>query len=85
MPAYEYLCKSCNKKHLVYKSLKNFSSHDECPFCFGKTEICVSLPGEGNFGFKPFETDNITGENVLVESRQHKKELMDKHGVCEAG
>ena len=35
MPAYEYICKDCNKEFLVFLSLKEFESKPriKCPHC----------------------------------------------------
>lgn len=84
MPIYEYKCK-CGEEMESFVSMHDFNDSLDCPYCCGIMKIKVSLPGMPNFGFKPFSTDNITGENVLIESRAHKKELMSEHGVNECG
>jgi hypothetical protein len=53
--------------------------------CVGILKLQVSLPAQPNYGFKPYVTENITGEPVLLTSRKHKKELCKKYGVRQVG
>lgn len=83
MPIYEYKC-TCGG--LTQLSRKMSECCDDVVCVCGKSmKLAVSLPGNPNFGFRPFMTDNITGQDILVESRRHKQGLLTKYGLEEAG
>lgn len=88
MPLYEYKCNKCGKKQEFVQSLYEPIEAYTCVAykCVGgEMQLQISTPGKPNFGFKSFETDNITGKNIKIESRQHKKKLLKKYGLSEAG
>jgi putative FmdB family regulatory protein len=85
MPIYEYKCNDCETpvEFVTVKIPDEFPEYFECA-CGGKAKRVFSVPGEPNFGFRQYETEHITGENILVESRQHKRQLLRENGLEEA-
>lgn len=78
MPLYELKCLSCKKE------FESFSKIDEretirCPGCGGKSKILMSLLNKD--WFHPFTSEDFDGTPTEVRSKNHYKELCEKHGV----
>ena len=80
MPTYDYRCKKCGKEFEAFAHIE--VCEDRKCACGGDTEILIKPRRHvGIIIWKPYWEENITHQPVLVESKQHLKELCDKHGV----
>jgi len=80
MPNYQYKCKKCNKEFVEFTNIDN--RHNIKCECGGDTKIIIK--SQKNIGIHvwiPYLEENICHQPVMVESKQHLKELCDKHDV----
>ena len=85
MPIFEYGCEICGDfKEIRVRNFLDSSPEMTCK-CGGVLRRKVSLPSQGNFGFKSFWTPHLTGENVEITSMQMKRNLLKRHNLVEAG
>lgn len=76
MPLYDFKCLRCEKE------FEEFTEVDKLPFCScgGITrKIWKKFPNRD--WFRPFVSEDFNGEPILVETKNHLKNLCKKHGV----
>lgn len=80
MPIYEYQCLKCLKVQDAYRKVAERENSPEC--CGQKTKKIIS-----NYNvhpdFEPYIDHNLTDKPQWVKSKQHRKKLMQEHGVTE--
>ena len=80
MPNYQVKCTKCDKEFVELTNIDN-RYNIKCE-CGGTTKIIIkSTKNIGIQVWKPYIEENICQQPVLVESKQHLKQLCDKHGV----
>lgn len=80
MPIYHVRCKKCNKIFDEYAKLEDVDKI-KCK-CGGDAEVWFGgLRSVGIHIWEPYWEENITHQPVLVESKQHLKELCKEHNV----
>lgn len=78
MPLYEFECLKC---HLEFEEFSKIADRESvrCKGCGGKTKILLSPPKRD--WFRPWISEDFTGSPIEVRSKNHLKELCEKHGV----
>ena len=80
MPNYQVKCTKCDKEFVELTNIDN-RYNIKCE-CGGDTKIIIkSTKNMGIHIWVPYVEENICQQPVLVESKQHLKQLCDKHGV----
>ena len=79
---YGYKCDKCEKEFDVTKHHSKYKDPEYCPSCneearrlFGRTELSVDK----------MQPEYYHAFNEVVRNRQHRKELIKKHGMVEIG
>lgn len=84
MPMFNFRCTKCK---MVFEDLRNREDHSElpCPKCDAPSKRLLSLGMKYKFDkmsfFTPYLEDNITGDPILVESKEHLGSLCREHGL----
>lgn len=78
MILYDYICKKCN---FEFEALTTSENRDEvlCKKCGARTSRKVSRTKDD--WFKPFVTEDFTGEPIEVRTKEHYKRLCKEHDV----
>jgi putative FmdB family regulatory protein len=80
MPIYQYKCKKCGEEFEKFQHIDD-RYETKCK-CGGDTKILIKP--QKNFGIHvwiPYMEENICHQPVMVESKQHLKDLCKEHGV----
>ena len=80
MPLYSYRCKSCKA---VTDAFRRIAERDDCPpcdECEGNTKKIISTYSV-HPDFEPYYDENLESH---IESKQHRKKVMQEKGVIEA-
>ena len=70
MPLYEYKCEVCNKEFETYATIEE-RLNVKCK-CGGVAKQQLSPPHQD--WFKPFVSEDFTGEPILVRTKNHLKQ-----------
>jgi len=78
VPNYTLKCKKCGKKFEAFAHIEDM--YDIKCSCGGNTEHVI-VPGSrvGIHVWRPYLEENITHQPVMVESKQHLKQLCDEN------
>ena len=78
MPNYNVKCKRCDKEFVAFTRIED-RNDIKCD-CGGSTKLVVK-PGSGVAVhiWRPYLEENITHQPVMVNSKQHLKDLCKKH------
>jgi putative FmdB family regulatory protein len=77
VPLYDVKCTECNKEFDAFAKIAD-RLDIKCS-CGGPTEILLSSPHSD--WFKPFVSEDFTGEPIEVRSKNHYRSLCKQHGV----
>jgi len=82
MPIYEFECDSCKVITEKIYSINKKPELIQCPNCL---DVARSIIGSGadRKEWNSYVDDNLGDNPVLVESREHRKELMKKAGLTD--
>lgn len=80
MPIYEYECKDCSFHMDKIYAINEKPDFIECPSCLGIANSIISFTANRK-EWNPYVDDNLGDNPVLVESREHRRELMEKAGL----
>ena len=83
MPHYDFICEACDT--LYYDIFFHMEETKEVVCCGKPTERVWSRP-EVNTDFYMGTVDpNFGHEPILLRSRKHRRDLLKRHGLYEAG
>lgn len=80
MPIYTYECDSCERETDHIYAINDKPEFIQCPLCNGVARSIISL-GSDRREWNSYWDENLGAEPVLVESREHRRELMKKAGL----
>lgn len=80
MPIYSYKCTECEKEIEKIFSIDEKPGLIECPDCGWPAKSIISYTVNRK-EWNSYVDDNLGDEPVLVESREHRRELMKKAGL----
>ena len=80
MPNYQYRCKKCGKEFEEFQHIED-RNNAKCE-CGSDVELLIK-PGRSPaiHIWTPYWEENITHQPVLVESKQHLKDLCKEHNL----
>lgn len=84
MPEYKYRCPFCSTEYVRHSLISEHKARIKCGQCGAFAEQvfdAVTLRTD----IKPFVTDHITGDPVVVGSRRERDEFLSRHGLYEGG
>lgn len=81
MPMYEYACPECGQETMELRKIDQRHESLLCPSCTAPMRLTLSLPAL----LPEFHSYYDDGLGKRVESRDHRKRLMQEAGVEEKG
>lgn len=79
MPIYQYQCDRCQT---VKDEFRTIEDRNNCPECCNQPMKKI-IASKIRPDIEPYIDIHMTGQPILVKSRQHKKALMKEHGIRE--
>ena len=80
MPIYTYECATCGVETDHIYPINDKPETIECPICDGVAESIISFTANRK-EWNSYIDDNLGDNPVLIESREHRRELMKKAGL----
>jgi len=79
MPHYSFECDDCEQEYIEYYKASEVPKTSVCPKCEGTT-VRTFKPMQISI-FHEYVTPHITGEPMLIRSRNHEKDVCQANGV----
>jgi len=80
MPLYTYECEKCKTETDHIYSIAKCPEVIQCPICLGVCRKIISINADRK-EWHSYWDENLGDKPVLVESREHRRELMGKAGL----
>jgi len=79
MPHYSFECDHCEQEYIEYYKASEVPKTSVCPQCEGNT-VRTFKPMQISI-FHEYVTPHITGQPIVIRSRNHEKDVCRAHGV----